>query len=222
MTTSSNGSKLPKLRPTIKVIVLGCANVGKTSLMQRYVTGKYNEVRRPTIGTDFLSKVIVLNGTEIVIQIWDTAGQERFHQGTIAAPFYRGSNGAILMYDVNNEKSIEQIAQWRDELVSRKGSEIFFPIVVVGNKTDIRDKTDPSERVDQEPILTWCRENSYGHIETSVKDNYGVEAAMLAVVALAFESINQSSISSSNNTGNIDLDELYVPKKESFCSTCIN
>jgi Ras-related protein Rab-7A len=177
-------------------------------------------LRRPTVGADFLSKRIVLHDTDVALQIWDTAGQERFHQGTISTSFYRGAHGALLVYDVNNEKSIEQIAQWRDECIEKAGNEYYFPIVVVGNKTDLRDQTNVSQRIDQSIILSWCRENSYGHIETSAKDGTGVEAAMMAITALAIESQKSNAVSKSNSD-NIKLDDLYVPQSDSYCDGCI-
>lgn len=131
---------------------------------------------------------MIIHDVEVFLQIWDTAGQERFHQGNIGSQFFRGAHGALLVYDVNDERSIEQISLWRDECVSRQpeGSE-FFPIVVIGNKIDIREQTPEAQRVDLTNILSWCRELGYGHIETSAKDGNGVEAAMLAITALALE-----------------------------------
>lgn len=85
-----------------------------------------------------MTKKMLIHDVDVSLQIWDTAGQERFQQGTLGNSFYRGSHGALLVYDVNNKSSIEQIAQWRDECLSRQEDDTFFPIVVIGNKTDIR------------------------------------------------------------------------------------
>ncbi len=185
----------------------------------RFARGKFSGIRRPTVGSDFLTKKIMIHDVEVSLQIWDTAGQERFHAGSIGAQFYRGSHGALLVYDVNNEKSIEQIAQWRDECLARKegGDDVFFPIVVVGNKIDIRDSLPEEDRVDQSAIMQWCRENSYGHIETSAKDGYGVEAAMMAVVGLALESLRGRNRIPSSQKDKIELKTLYEPKKSSVC-----
>jgi small GTP-binding protein len=95
--------------PVIKVIVLGCANVGKTSLMKRYANGKFSPDRRVTTGADFATKTITLNGQAIRIQIWDTAGQERFHANTLGGPFYRGADGALIVYDVSDATTFEQV-----------------------------------------------------------------------------------------------------------------
>lgn len=237
----------------MKVIVLGCANVGKTSIMERLVgyyllpifryrhintfptffnrfaTGKFSGLRRPTVGADFLSKKVDIHGTEVSLQVWDTAGQERFHQGSLGNSFYRGAHGALLVYDVNNANSIEQIAQWRDECLAHQETDSYFPLVVIGNKVDLREQTKPEDRVDQREILTWCRDNSYGHIETSAKDGLGVEAAMMAITGLALEAkrvAERNAQSSAKESGRststaVKLNTLYEPKKKGLCEGCM-
>ena len=79
--TARTGDQPPSERVLLKIIVLGAANVGKSSVLRRYTAEKFSETRRPTIGADFSTKKIRVEDTEVVIQIWDTAGQERFHQG---------------------------------------------------------------------------------------------------------------------------------------------
>lgn len=214
-----------KQRTLIKIIVLGTSNVGKTAIMTRFATGKFSDLRKPTIGADFMTKRLLLHDIETTLQIWDTAGQERFHQGSIGSSFYRGASGALLVYDVNNEKSFEQLSMWRDECLNHKGGrEAYFPIVVIGNKIDIRDEMEQSLRVDQSPVIEWCRENSYGHIETSAKDGKGVEAAMMAIAGLSLEALNspegmaeREAIGREKKNTISDLNTAYVPKKNNDC-----
>lgn len=202
-------------RPIVKVIVLGSSNVGKTALMKRYTTGKFSDVRRATVGADFMTKVMTLNDTEIIVQVWDTAGQEKFHQGTIGTPFYRGADGCLLVYDVTNEKSFEQLELWRDEVFRRIDKSSYFPLVVVGNKIDLRT---PDSIIDQSSVIEWCRENAYGHIETSAKDDLGVEAAMQAVVALALEQRRSSvSVNDAAQGDRFVLDDKYTPVNKGKC-----
>lgn len=190
-------------------------------LLHRFSTGKFSGKRRPTIGSDFMSRRIEIHDVDVFLQIWDTAGQERFQSGTLGNTFYRGAHGALLVYDVNNEKSIEQVALWRDECLSHQDSDAFFPIVVIGNKVDLREDTPKEERVDQSEIVSWCRDQSYGHIETSAKDGLGVEAAMLAITALALESQrNNQHEKKSSQEGNIDLNKMYTPKRRGLCDGC--
>ena len=181
-----------------------------------------------------MSKKIDIHDVEVSLQIWDTAGQERFHQGSLGNSFYRGSHGALLVYDVNNAQSIEQIVQWRDECLQHQENSNYFPIVVIGNKVDLRDQTRPENRIDQSNILTWCRDQSYGHIETSAKDGLGVEAAMIAITGLALEakrvaqrtaSPDSSTSKDGDNRGSISepmrLSTLYEPKKKGLCEGCM-
>jgi Ras-related protein Rab-7A len=172
-----------------------------------------------------LSKKIDIHDVEVSLQIWDTAGQERFHQGSLGNSFYRGAHGALLVYDVNNASSIEQVAQWRDECLAHQEAGAYFPIVVIGNKVDIREQTKPEDRVDQRDILTWCRDNSYGHIETSAKDGLGVEAAMIAITGLALENKRAANTSgkepSRSQSTAVKLTALYEPKKKGVCEGCI-
>ena len=163
-----------------------------------------------------MSKKVVMNNVEVTIQIWDTAGQERFLQGSLGSSFYRGAHGALLVYDVTNESSFEQIAQWRDECLFHKSDDHFFPIVVIGNKTDLR--TDIVNDEDNQ-ILSWCRDQSYGHIETSAKDGVGVEAAMLAITCLALEAKRDAKKHGSKAISNekVDLNKMFEPKKRDCC-----
>lgn len=200
--------------------------------IQRFATGKFSGLRRPTVGADFLSKKMDIHDVEVSLQIWDTAGQERFHQGSLGNSFYRGAHGALLVYDVNNSSSIEQIAQWRDECLAHQEKDSFFPIVVIGNKVDLRELAKPEDRVDQREILTWCRDQSYGHIETSAKDGLGVEAAMIAITGLALEAKRMAkrqdaapgsgrSISRTDTQDRMRLTSLYEPKKKGLCEGCM-
>lgn len=194
--------------------------------MCRFATGRFSGIRRPTVGADFLSKKIMLQDSEVNVQVWDTAGQERFNTGSVGAAYFRGADGALLVYDVVNEKSFEQLEMWRDECMTRQDrSADFFPIVVIGNKTDLRDAMREEARPDQSDVITWCRQNSYGHVETSAKDGQGVEAAMVAIVALALENQRNyqaylGSLPSEKTGGSrVDLDKKFEQKKSS-CTGC--
>jgi hypothetical protein len=138
------------------------------SLIRRYASGTFSGERKATTGADFSSKQLFMADQKILLQIWDTAGQERFHQGTLGGAFYRGSHGALLVYDLANLKSFEQCEMWcvcvpcqcqhvvafsrvsdnccvsqtrrLNELYSRIDvSPSDFPVVVVANKSDLAD-----------------------------------------------------------------------------------
>lgn len=136
-------------KKTLKIVIVGDSGVGKTSLMNRYSTGKFTGQYKATIGADFLSKdnVIVddpfLQQRHLVtLQIWDTAGQERFQ--SLGVGFYRGADACLLVYDVTDPHSLDNLDHWRKEFLDQVGGGIQglgdastqFPFVVVGNKTD--------------------------------------------------------------------------------------
>ena len=178
----------------------------------------------------------MLNDSETVIQIWDTAGLERFHQGTLGNAFYRGAHGALIVYDATNDNSLEHVSQWRAELHSRVGNE-DFPLVVVANKIDLK-KIDslaaPAGNTDDESsfigciyavpaVVSWCQSNRYGHIEASVKDNIGVDAAVRTLALLAQENMRRTMDSSSSARNNSVLISSsndfsqYETKKKTCC-----
>lgn len=170
-------------RVIVKVLVLGAANAGKTSLIERYCYGDFTGVRRPTVGCDFKTKILDLEEKEVVLQVWDTAGQERF-QSTLGASYYRNSDGCVLVYDCTSEKSVDQLSQWKSEALSHNPCSEHFPVIVVANKVDLKS-TACVELV--LGVERWCREENIPHLEVSAKDGTGVVAAMTAIAARALE-----------------------------------
>eukprot|EP00091_Calanus_sinicus_P010663 TRINITY_DN24633_c0_g1_i1.p1 TRINITY_DN24633_c0_g1~~TRINITY_DN24633_c0_g1_i1.p1 ORF type:complete len:129 (+),score=30.24 TRINITY_DN24633_c0_g1_i1:55-441(+) len=98
-----------------KVLLVGDANVGKTSILKRYVEGRCPEGYTSTIGIDFKKRIVQLGGNRnIKLQLWDTAGQERFRG--MCRSYYRGSDAIVFVYDVTNLNSLENISFWLNEL----------------------------------------------------------------------------------------------------------
>uniref|UniRef100_A0A3P9HPC8 small monomeric GTPase n=1 Tax=Oryzias latipes TaxID=8090 RepID=A0A3P9HPC8_ORYLA len=93
-----------------KLLLIGDSGVGKTCVLFRFADDAFNSTFISTIGIDFKIRTIDLNGKKIKLQIWDTAGQERFR--TITTAYYRGAMGIMLVYDITNEKSFENIKNW--------------------------------------------------------------------------------------------------------------
>ncbi|KAI0259311.1 P-loop containing nucleoside triphosphate hydrolase protein [Gloeopeniophorella convolvens] len=127
---------------TVKLVVIGNSGVGKTSLRGQYVSGHFSTGYRATIGADFISKTLPhpSNPDEsVTLQIWDTAGQERF--SSLSAAFFRGADAALLMYDVNQPATLHALARWWAEFRARApladDDVADYPLVVVGNKTDL-------------------------------------------------------------------------------------
>ncbi|MFX1410349.1 MAG: GTP-binding protein [Promethearchaeota archaeon] len=153
-----------------KSIVVGDGGVGKTALTLRFSKGFFTEDYKMTIGVDFHVKTITIETVEGPIksklQIWDTGGQERF--SSIRPMYYRGSLGALLIFDLTNSASFEHLPQWIEEIRTNVKNEI--PLLLVGNKSDL-----VNERVVSiEEINSFTRNFNLYYMETSAKTGEGV------------------------------------------------
>ena len=120
----------------VKIVVLGEARVGKTSLTLRFVKNEFDKEQDSTIDASFLGKKVTVGQKSIMLNIWDTAGQEKYH--ALAKNYYQGASGAILVYDVTDLDSFEKAKTWYLELSKYIGKEA--PIIIAGNKSDKIDK----------------------------------------------------------------------------------
>ncbi|XP_034387818.1 ras-related protein Rab-7a isoform X2 [Cyclopterus lumpus] len=122
---------------TLKIILIGSSGVGKSSFMNRYVNHRFTKMYRATVGTDFLSKTINVDGDAVTLQIWDTAGTERFQ--SLGTPLYRAAHCCMLVFDVTSAASFSALEQWRMEFLVQGEPQDpqHFPFIVLGNKTDL-------------------------------------------------------------------------------------
>ena len=159
------------------MIILGDSGVGKTSLMNQYVNRKFSKQYKATIGADFLTKEVKVDDNLVTMQIWDTAGQERFQ--SLGVAFYRGADCCVLVYDVNNEKSFQNLENWREEFLAQASPSDpeNFPFIVLGNKTD--QDGGQSRVVSEKKALSFCAAsgNACPHFETSAKEDSNVQEA---------------------------------------------
>ncbi|VDL17211.1 unnamed protein product [Hymenolepis diminuta] len=139
VTSMTNWSNLDGLQVPdriFRVVMVGESSVGKTCFMYRFCTGDFYYNARATVGVDFKTKNMMIDGNVYTIEIWDTAGQEKYH--SLARQYFRKCDGAILMYDVSNRDSFIGVREWVHMLEESCG-DAYLPRVLVGNKTDLRD-----------------------------------------------------------------------------------
>ncbi|CAK5275796.1 unnamed protein product [Mycena citricolor] len=119
-----------------KIVVMGNSGVGKTSLLQRYTQNKFEPKNTTsTSGAFFVTKKVQVNGLKVRLQLWDTAGQERFR--SMAPMYYRGANAALLLYDITNASTFDDIRGWLQEL--KKNCPPSLLIYIVGSKADLHE-----------------------------------------------------------------------------------
>ncbi|XP_011064913.1 PREDICTED: ras-related protein Rab-37 isoform X1 [Acromyrmex echinatior] len=157
-----------------KTILLGDSGVGKTSLLVQFDTGRFQPGNfAATVGIGFTNKVVTVDDTPIKLQIWDTAGQERFRSVTHA--YYRDAHALLLLYDVTNKTSYDNIRAWLSEIREHANEDVV--IMLLGNKSDCGTeravKREDGERLAQEYKVPF--------METSAKTGLNVELAFLAV-----------------------------------------
>ncbi|KAG5735687.1 Ras-like GTP-binding protein RYL2 [Termitomyces sp. T112] len=117
-----------------KIVIMGNSGVGKTSLLQRYTQNKFDPKNTTsTSGAFFVTKKVYVNGLKVRLQLWDTAGQERFR--SMAPMYYRGANAALLLYDITNASTFNDIRGWLEELKKNCPPELI--IYIVGSKADL-------------------------------------------------------------------------------------
>ncbi|OWM67664.1 hypothetical protein CDL15_Pgr024749 [Punica granatum] len=100
-----------------KIVIIGDSAVGKSNLLSRYARNEFNPHSKATIGVEFQTQSMDIDGKEVKAQIWDTAGQERFRAVTSA--YYRGAVGALVVYDISRRTTFENVGRWLDELKSK-------------------------------------------------------------------------------------------------------
>ncbi|XP_053202631.1 ras-related protein Rab-18-B-like [Panonychus citri] len=159
----------------LKILIVGESDVGKSSLLLRFTDDTFHNEVPATIGIDFKSAYITVDGVRVKLAIWDTAGSERFR--SLTPSFYRGAHGAILVYDVTKRESFQKLESWFNELEVYSTRDNMIKMVV-GNKIDRQDKRE----VSREEGLRWARKYSTLFIEASARTNEDVKTAFEELV----------------------------------------
>jgi Ras-related protein Rab-7A len=167
----------------LKVMILGNSGVGKTSILEQYVNKAFTGNYKVTIGADFLTKDLELEGNRIKLQVWDTAGQEKYRGLGIA--YYRGADACAFVFDLTDKTSFKDLDKWTEAFLAQipEDKAKNFPIVVLGNKADKKDRI-----VTEEMARKWCAAHgSAPYYETSAKTGQGLNEAFEQVAGRAIK-----------------------------------
>lgn len=194
-----------------KIIILGDSSVGKTSLMRRYFNNEFTNQYKATIGADFLSREVYVNNRCVTVQLWDTAGQERFQ--SLGTAFYRGADAVVIVYDVCNRRSFENVEVWRDEFLIQTSA--FDPIfMVLGNKAD----SDAEKIVVSKAMIDrFQKNNTIPHYETSAKSNINVQQSFEDLIKRI---IVKHDIQNDTDSSNFPTVDLKLTQTQSTMSNC--
>jgi len=157
----------------LKVLTAGEGGVGKTTLLHRYVEGKFSSETKMTIGVEFFLKELMIDDQKVLLQLWDFGGQERFR--FLLKSYVIGARGALLMFDLTRAMTLEKIPQWVN--ICRKENP-NLPILFLGSKADLADDIN----ISKDYIMAYKEQfNLYDYLEVSSKTGKNVESAFVSV-----------------------------------------
>lgn len=162
-----------------KIVFIGDSSVGKTSIINQYIYGSVTPDHQPTIGIDFFAKSLKIDNKSIRLQIWDTAGQEKFR--TLSRQFYRNVDGVILVYDITRKETLTHIDDYWIQQLTENATD-SYQIILVGNKSDLKNDCDPNNLVTTEMGQELARKHSAMFVEASAKTADHVQNAFEELV----------------------------------------
>ena len=162
-----------------KVVVVGDSGVGKTNLIKRFILNEFSLDSKATVGVEFISKNYNINNKIIKIEIWDTAGQERYK--SITSAYYKGAKGAMIVYDVTNQTSFNNIDKWYFEIKEKASKNIN--LMLIGNKTDL------NKVICREDAINKAKSLNIPVMETSANNSSNVKEAFYDLIKEMYKSV---------------------------------
>ncbi|MFX1394454.1 MAG: Rab family GTPase [Promethearchaeota archaeon] len=164
-----------------KLMIIGNGGVGKTTLVNRYLTGVFTQGAL-TIGVDFHIKAVEIEGEKVTLQIWDFAGEDRFR--FLLPSYAMGANGAIFMYDITRYTSLDSVEEWLDVFRKSFKEDEEVPMIMVGSKLDLMERR-VVPRVDAVEIAS--KYQFYDYLECSSKTGKNVEDIFFRIAQIMLE-----------------------------------
>eukprot|EP01124_Arcella_intermedia_P004745 TRINITY_DN1271_c0_g1_i1.p1 TRINITY_DN1271_c0_g1~~TRINITY_DN1271_c0_g1_i1.p1 ORF type:complete len:732 (-),score=144.06 TRINITY_DN1271_c0_g1_i1:14-2209(-) len=196
-----------------KVIIIGNSGVGKTNLLGRWLENKF-ATTSATINVEFAAKVFNINGKIVKVQLWDTAGQEQYR--SVTRSYYRKSAGAIIVYDITNKRSFDNLMVWLDDIRSAEGNE-ETQILLIGNKSDL----DFARTISTQEGIDLAAKQGTNFMETSALNGNNVQKAFQIVLQdihnLAESKLQNEKPTIDSNTSIVLNNPTTNPVQEQGC-----
>ncbi|XP_022944214.1 ras-related protein Rab11C-like [Cucurbita moschata] len=169
-----------------KIVLIGDSGVGKSNILSRFTRNEFCLESKSTIGVEFSTRTLQVEGKTVKAQIWDTAGQERYR--AITSAYYRGAVGALLVYDLTKRPTFENVQRWLRELRDHADSNIV--IVMIGNKSDLSHLRSVSEDDGQ----SMAEKEGLSFIETSALDATNIDKAFQTILTEIYHIISKKAL----------------------------
>ena len=159
-----------------QLLIIGDSTVGKTSIITRFANGTFDSNYLATVGLDNFTKDEIIDYKTIRIKIWDTAGQERYK--SLTKGFFRNAEGVMLVYDVTNSETYENLKYWMQSIKNNLGENMGeIPIIIIGNKIDCQER-----EVSVEEAENFWKEQGFPYFETSAKTGENIDKTIKFLV----------------------------------------
>lgn len=192
-----------------KIILLGDSGVGKTSIISQYIKGEFSNEIPATVGVEYQPKFVTVDGERIKLGIWDTAGQEKFR--TLTRQFYRNVDGVVMVYDITRKETLTHIDEyWVSQL--QENTTNSYQMIIVGNKSDLKENSDPNSLVTTEMGQNIARKYSTLFVEASAKTADHVQNAFDELIQRI-----RSTGKASDITAHVDLKTTEESTNDGFC-----
>nr|XP_020665149.1 ras-related protein Rab-2B isoform X1 [Pogona vitticeps] len=169
-----------------KYLIIGDTGVGKSCLLLQFTDKRFTAIHDLTVGVEFGSRMVSIDGKKIKLQIWDTAGQESFR--SITRSYYRGAAGALLVYDITRRETFNHLYSWLAD--AQQHTSPHMVIMLIGNKSDMESR----RAVQKEEGEAFAREHGMVFLETSAKTAANVEEAFLSTAREIYRKIEQGQL----------------------------
>lgn len=203
-----------------KIVLIGDSGVGKSNILSRFTRNEFCLESKSTIGVEFATRTLQVEGKTVKAQIWDTAGQERYR--AITSAYYRGAVGALLVYDITKRQTFDNVLRWLRELRDHADSNIV--IMMAGNKSDLNHL----RAVAEEDGHSLAEKEGLSFLETSALEATNVEKAFQTILTEIYHIISKKALAAQQASANtalpgqgttINVNDASPSVKKGCCST---